>query len=210
MLPVPPFVELTVPLVLFINPEVVAIKSTDTVHVPLGKIVPPLKVNEVLPAAGAKTGLPQLPVLAFGMSATSRPAGKESLKATPLSVVLVLGFVIVKVSVLISPTKMGSGAKLFDIEGARTALTVTASEPVLFPSLLSVILEFGSTTADELTRLPTEVGVTDTVTVKAPVEAPRVTLAPLAVQVNKLLPLIEQLIFAELVMAVNDPEPGEP
>src|SRR5258708_28788568 len=89
-------------------------------------------------------------------------------------------------------------------------VTVTESDAVLLPSLLSATLLFGSTTADELTRLPAAVGVTVIVTAKLPVVAPMVTLAPLAGQVNNLLPLIEQLMLAEFVIPVKDPTLGGP
>lgn len=201
--PVPPFVELTASLVLFLVPLVVAVTSTVTVQVPLAAMVPPLKVNEVFPAVGAKVGAPQPVVLAAGIAATSNPAGNESVKATPVRIVLVFELEIVKVNVLTPPTAMGSGEKDFEMEGANTALTKSVSEPVLFPSLLSTILESGSTIAEELIRFPTAVGVTGMVTAKLPVVAPTVTSAPLAVQVNKLLPLIEQL----MVPVIPDVEP---
>jgi len=122
-LPVPPFVDVTLPVVLFFTPTVVAVTSTVTVQLPLAAIVPPLKVNVVLPAAGAKVGAPQPVVVAFGVPATSSPAGRASVKATPVNAVPVFGFVIVKVKVEVPPTAMGSGAKFFAIEGGATTVT---------------------------------------------------------------------------------------
>jgi hypothetical protein len=57
----------------------------------------------VLPAAGAKVGAPQAVVVAFGVAATSRPAGNESVKATPVRAAPSFGLVIVNVSVLTLP-----------------------------------------------------------------------------------------------------------
>jgi len=70
VLPVPPFVEVTLPVVFTLAPLVVAVTSTVTVHVPLAAIVPPEKVKEVLPAAGENAGEPQPDVEAFGVAAT--------------------------------------------------------------------------------------------------------------------------------------------
>ena len=58
VLPVPPFVEVTLPLVLFFVPDVVAVTSTETVQFPLAAIVPPVNVREVFPDAGEKVGEP--------------------------------------------------------------------------------------------------------------------------------------------------------
>jgi len=161
VLPVPPFVEVTLPLVLFFTPAVVAVTSTVTVQEPLAAIVPALKVNVVLPAAGAKVGAPQLVVVAFGVAATSKPAGKASVKATPVNAVPVFGFVIVKVKVEVPPTAIGSGAKFFAIEGAlKTARVSFAVLPVppLVEDTFPVVLFF----------TPLVVAVTSTVTVQLP------------------------------------------
>src|SRR6185503_6729282 len=94
VLPVPPFVDVTLPVVFAFAPLVVAVIATLTVQVPLAAMVPPEKVSVVFPAAGAKVGEPQPDVLAPGVAATSIPAGNESVNATPVSVVPALGFVI--------------------------------------------------------------------------------------------------------------------
>ena len=70
------------------------------------------------------------------------------------------------------------------------ATTVTVLEPVLFASLLSATLLFGSTVT-VLARLPSAVGVTAKVMLKEAL-AERVTV-PLAAQL-KVAPAIEQLI----------------
>jgi hypothetical protein len=53
VLPVPPLVEVTLPVVLALSPAVVAVTLTVTVQVPLAATVPPEKLTDVLPAAGA-------------------------------------------------------------------------------------------------------------------------------------------------------------
>jgi hypothetical protein len=127
--PVPPFVALTLPEVLFFVPIVVAVTSTLTVQVPLAVMVPPLKVNEVAPAAGEKAGLPQPDVPVFGVAATCKPEGNESVNATPVSAVPVFAFVIVKVSVLTPPTEIGSGEKLLLMEGAVKTVSLSMAQP---------------------------------------------------------------------------------
>jgi hypothetical protein len=69
-LPVPPFAEVTLPVVLFFKPLVVAVTSTETVHDPLAAMVPPVKVRVVSDAAGANVGVPQDEEDALGSEAT--------------------------------------------------------------------------------------------------------------------------------------------
>src|SRR5262245_3792676 len=82
---------------------------------------------------------------------------------------------------------------------AGAAWTTPVSLQALFVSLLSATRPFGSTAQAPpergLANVPIAVGVTGTVTVKAPVVAPSVTLPPLAVQVRS-LPTMEQLTLA--------------
>jgi hypothetical protein len=92
-------------------------------------MVPPLKVNEVAPAAGEKAGLPQPDVPVFGVAATCKPEGNESVNATPVSAVPVFAFVIVKVSVLTPPTEIGSGEKLLLMEGAVKTVSLSMAQP---------------------------------------------------------------------------------
>src|SRR5450759_1890552 len=83
VLPVPPFVELTAPVVLFFTPEVVPVTFTERVHVLLIATVPPVRPTVVAPAAAEN--VPAQVLLTFGVLATCRPAGNGSEKATPLS-----------------------------------------------------------------------------------------------------------------------------
>jgi hypothetical protein len=162
--PVPPLVELTLPVVLTLLPLVVPVTLTATVHVPLAAMVPPEKLTDVLPAAGVKVGEPQPVAEAFGVAATSRPAGNESVKARPVSAVPAFGFVIVKVNVLIPPTAIGFGENAFPILGAESTVKVSVPVfpvPPLVEVTLPVVLTFG----------PAVVAVTLTLTVQVPLAA---------------------------------------
>src|SRR5229473_892053 len=131
VLPVPPLVELTLPVMLSLEPEVVGVTFTLTAHELLSAILPPLKLMVVSPAAGVN--VPPLHVLlAFGVAATCRPAGKVSLTATPLKAVPVLGLVMVKVRVEVPPTEVVVGEKALLILGGATTVSVTVLllEPV--------------------------------------------------------------------------------
>src|SRR5258708_1337503 len=130
VLPVPPLVEETFPLVLSFDPLLVAVTSTATVQLAPPPTEPPLKVRLVAAAAGVH--VPAQVVLAFGVAATCTPAGRESVNASPVNAVLPFGLVIVKVSVLTPPTLIGFGANAFPMLGAMIeVLTVRASVPVL-------------------------------------------------------------------------------
>jgi hypothetical protein len=93
--PVPPSVELMLPVVLFFAPALVPLTFTENVHEPLAAIVPPERLTEPEPAVAVIVPGPHVPVRAFGVE-TDRPAGSVSLKATPVIAEVVLGFVIVK------------------------------------------------------------------------------------------------------------------
>ncbi|SRR6266566_391528 len=108
--PVPPLVELTLPVVFILDPEVVGVTFTLTAHELLAAIVPPVKLMVVSPAAGAN--VPPHVLLAPGTAATCRPAGKLSVTATPFkAVVPVFGLVMVNVRVEVPPTIAGSGRR---------------------------------------------------------------------------------------------------
>src|SRR5215216_204960 len=143
--PIPPFVEETLPVVLFLTPAVVGVTLTETVHDPDTRIVPREKLRLVSPAIGANVGEPHPSVVTFGMAATCKPVGRPSLNATPVRDVPAFGFVIVKLNVLVPPTLILLAVNDFAIEGGMS--TVTVSEPVLFDSSISVMLLFGSTVA---------------------------------------------------------------
>ena len=81
--PIPPSVEFTGPVALFITPAVVAVTSTVTRQAPPEDSIPPLNVNDVAPALGVN--VPPQVSLAFGVAATCNPAGKKSVNEMPES-----------------------------------------------------------------------------------------------------------------------------
>jgi hypothetical protein len=115
-------------------PGVDEVTSTSTVHVPEAAILPPLKLNVVSVAAGVNVGVPQFVVVAFGVPATSTPAGNASVNPTPVSPVPTFGFVIVIVSVEVPPDTIVSGLNNFVTVGACivTVRSSVAGE-ALFP-----------------------------------------------------------------------------
>src|SRR5260370_9900602 len=81
--PVPPFVDVTFPLVLFFTPEVVPVTFTVNVQLLLTAMVPP--VRDMLPdPATAVATPPHLFVTPFRVAPTN-PAANGSVNSTPLS-----------------------------------------------------------------------------------------------------------------------------
>jgi len=130
VLPVPPLVELTLSVVLSLEPEVVGVTFTLTAHELLSAILPPVRLIDVLPAVAVN--VPPHVLLAPGTAATCRPVGKVSLTATPLKAVPVLGLVMVKVKLEVPPTVVLAGEKaLLMLGGATTvSMAVLLPEPV--------------------------------------------------------------------------------
>ena len=93
--PVPPSLDVTFPVVLFLIPAVVPVTFTENVQELLAAMVPPLRLITPDPAVAVMVPLPQEPVMPFGVE-TTRPAGSVSVNPTPVSAVVVLGLVIVK------------------------------------------------------------------------------------------------------------------
>jgi hypothetical protein len=89
--PVPPSVELILPVVLFFVPAVVPVTFTANVHELLAAIVPPERLTEPDPALAVIVPEPHVPVRPFGVE-TARPAGSVSVKATPEMAEVVLLF----------------------------------------------------------------------------------------------------------------------
>ena len=138
--PVPPFVDVTFPVMLFCTPAVEPVTVTFNVHVPLAAIVAPL--NEMIPVPAVVVNVP--PHCAVEEVATVRPAGNVSVNATSVNAtVFATGFVTVKVKVVVPFKATVAAPKDFDIEGGVT--TATVLEHVLFASLLSEIRLLGST-----------------------------------------------------------------
>jgi len=128
VLPVPPFVEVTLPDVLFFIPAVVPLTFTTSVQLLLVAIVPP--VSDTLPEPGTAVAVPPQVLLSpFGVAATS-PAGRLSLNATPARLtVLAAGLMMVKVSEVVPFREMLAAPNALLMTGGAT--TVIESLDVL-------------------------------------------------------------------------------
>jgi hypothetical protein len=116
VLPVPPLVEVTDPLVFSLSPLVVGVTLTLTTQVPPAEMVPLVNVSVVAFAAGEKVGVPHPEVLTFGVAATFNPAGRESLKAIPVSAMEFSGgLVMVNVSLLTPLMGTVTGRNAFEM-----------------------------------------------------------------------------------------------
>jgi hypothetical protein len=89
--PVPPSVDVTLPVVLFLVPAVVPVTFTENVQELLAARVPPARLTAPEPAVAVIVPLPQVPVNPLGVE-TTRPAGSVSLNATPVAPAVVLVF----------------------------------------------------------------------------------------------------------------------
>ena len=135
VLPEPPLLEVTTEDVLSLIPPTVATTSTLTTQFVSGVTDAPEKVRLVAPATGAKGGVgdPQLVADSAGVAATCKPSGSRlSVKPTPVSVVRTSVLSIVKVKVLVSPTRIVFGLKALLMAGGAitTRLAVLEVRPV--------------------------------------------------------------------------------
>jgi len=89
--PVPPSVEVTLPVVLFCVPAAIPVTFTENVQEDDAAMLAPERLITFVPAVTVIVPPPQDPVRPFGVETTS-PAGRVSLKPTPVSVVVVLLF----------------------------------------------------------------------------------------------------------------------
>jgi len=81
---------------LFFTPAVVPCTLTDTVQLAPAARVPADRLT--LPEPPTAVAVPPQALLRFGVEATTRPAGKLSLKAMPLSASVVFGLLMLNVS----------------------------------------------------------------------------------------------------------------
>ena len=158
VVPVPPFDELTVPVVLFRLPVTLAVTFTFTSQLLLTGIDPPVRLSE-LPLAAK---VPPQVLLVLGVAATTMPDGNVSLTATPLSGrTLAAGLVMVSISVELeaAPTGIMFGVNDFTMVGA--ASTVNMAEALVpIPPLVDVRVPV------VLVKAPPAVAVTFTETVQ--------------------------------------------
>jgi hypothetical protein len=89
--PVRPFAEVTLPVVLFWSPAEAPVTFIENVHELLCASVVLDRLMTFAPSAAVIAPPPQVPGEPFGVEIT-RPAGKVSLKAIPVSAVMVLLF----------------------------------------------------------------------------------------------------------------------
>ena len=132
VLPVPPSVEVTV-TELFFTPAVVPCTLTETVQLALAARVPAERLMLPDPAVAVAVP-PQVLFRALGV-ATTRPAGRLSVKAIPVKARLVLGFWIVKVSEVVPFNGMLAAPNALAIDGGvatvRLAVAVLPVPPLV-------------------------------------------------------------------------------
>lgn len=127
VLPVPLSLAVTVTLLTF-DPPVVGVTFTLKVHEAELARVAPDKLTEPEPAAAVMVPPPQVPVSPLGVE-TTRPAGRESVNATPVNELPVFGLLMVKLSVLVPFNGTAVGLNDFVICGA--CATLKLAEAVL-------------------------------------------------------------------------------
>ena len=128
--PVPPSVEVTLPVVFVCCPAAMPVTLTENVQEALAAIVPPLRLMTFVPAVAVIVPAPHVPVRPFGVE-TTRPAGNVSLKPTPVSATVVLLFWIVKVK-LVEPFSgmLAAPNALLMTGGATTVMEALEVFPV--------------------------------------------------------------------------------
>jgi hypothetical protein len=136
VLPVPPSVEVICTL-LFFTPTVVPWTVTETEHDENGIMVPPDRLMDEAP--GAAVTVPPQPLKTPGVGPTTRPAGKLSVKATPLSAMLVFGLTGLKFRSVVAFSGIVAAMKsLVIVGGEATVRLAVAVLPV--PPLVEVTL----------------------------------------------------------------------
>lgn len=163
VVPVPPLAEVIGPVVLLLTPGVIPVTSTLIVQLPPAATVPPL--NDMVDVPAVAVTLPPQPELAFGVPATLNPAGRLSVKPTPVSATVPFGLVSVKVSVA-TPFNgtVGDENCLAIVAGASTvtvAVLLVAPDPLSLELTAPVVLFF----------TPAVVPVTVTLKVQVPLAA---------------------------------------
>jgi hypothetical protein len=136
--PVPPSVDVTLPVVLFLVPGVVPVTFTANVHEEDAARLAPVKL--ILPEAATAVIVPppQVPVRPLGVE-TARPEGSVSVKPTPLSDVVVLLFWIVKLRLVEPFSGMLAAPKALIITGGESTVT-DALEVLPVPASVEVIV----------------------------------------------------------------------
>src|SRR6185437_7403589 len=123
VLPVPPLVEVTAPVVLVYWPEAAPVTVTLNWHWPLAAIVAPVRA---IPVGAVVVSVP--PQTVEVPLATVSPVGSVSVNATPVSeTALAAGFVMVKVNDVVAFSAMVFGLKTLAIDGGATTWMVAVA-----------------------------------------------------------------------------------
>lgn len=140
--PVPPFVDVTLPVVLVYVPVVVPVTVTLNEQVPPATIVVVFRSAIILVAAVVvRLFIP--PQTENVPSATDSPKGNTSVNATPVKPVDALGLVMSKSSEVVLPVKIGFALNDLAITGEATTVNEDVPEPVavvLGPESVEVML----------------------------------------------------------------------
>jgi hypothetical protein len=132
--PVPPFVELTVPVVFVAVPGVLSVTVAVAVQLPPPAIDPLVKTSFALVDVDTD---PLVQVVAKPEPVI--PVGRVSVTATPVRVVDALGFVMVSVRVELAPEAIDVGLNDLAIVGATTVAVKRAATVVVWPLPLGAL-----------------------------------------------------------------------
>ena len=149
----PPLVDDTAPVVLIKFPNAVPLTPTVTVQLLLVAIDPP--VSDTLPEPATAVAVPpQLLVSPFGVATTS-PAGRLSLNATPVSpTVLAAGLVMVNVSEVVPFKERLAAPNALEITGGATGASTVMLKTWVVLSYVKTTVEFGTKTAKGILAPP--------------------------------------------------------
>jgi hypothetical protein len=135
VLPVPPLVELTAPVVLVETPGLAPMTLTLNVQDVPAAIVAPVRLTAPEPAVAVIVPPPHDPERLLGV-ATVIPAGNVSVNATPASAaVFAAGFVMVKLRVEFPFGETAVGLNAFTMDGGATTTTLAEAVPPAPPSV---------------------------------------------------------------------------
>lgn len=133
-LPVPPFVELTAPVVFTKFPDVVAVMLTTTVQEVCAAMEPP--VSEMLPEPATAVAVPPHVLDSPLGVATTSPTGNVSVNAVPVSATeLAAGLVSVNVRGVVPFSGTAAAPKALAMDGGATTLMLADAVPPAPPSL---------------------------------------------------------------------------
>src|SRR5437899_4168420 len=131
VLPVPPFVEVALPVVFVYWPDEAPVTVTLNWHWPLTAIVAP---ERAMPVGAVVVNVP--PHAVADALATARPVGSVSVKATPVSGSgFPAGFVTVNVSNVVAFSAIVEGAKPLPMEGGASTVRLADAVPPVPPSV---------------------------------------------------------------------------